>query len=169
MKCKLLPTDCCPWLCAADVDGSESLAVEGSAYATARLFMQSRVELAWTTNPAKYTDQEATFLLLVPHLLLHLLLYAAIHSQMRLAALPSQGAVAAGLRCGLQMLSGLYRHLLQFTPGRLTFLRSPSIAVFLQRARTVPAAGFVLITSRTMLPSAHRMLLPGATSRARFL
>lgn len=40
----------------------------------------------------------------------------------------------------------------------------PSMAVFLQRARTVPAAGFVLITSSTMLPSAHRMLLPGFTS-----
>ena len=45
----------------------------------------------------------------------------------------------------------------------------PSMAVFLQRARTVPAAGSVLITSSTMLPSAHRMLLPGFTSCASFL
>lgn len=45
----------------------------------------------------------------------------------------------------------------------------PSMAVFLQRALTVPAAGSVLITSSTMLPSAHRMLLPGFTSCASFL
>lgn len=45
----------------------------------------------------------------------------------------------------------------------------PSIAVFLQRHCTVPAAGLVLMTSSTIEPSAHRMLLPGATSLASFL
>ena len=54
------------------------------------------------------------------------------------------------------------------TPGRLTFLRSPSTAVFLQRARTVPLAGSVEITSSTIEPSAHRIDDPGLTSAASF-
>jgi len=55
------------------------------------------------------------------------------------------------------------------TPGRLTFLRSPRTAVFMQRQRTVPAAGSVATTFRTIDPSAHRISLPGLTSSASFL
>ena len=43
------------------------------------------------------------------------------------------------------------------TPGRLAFLRSPRVALFMQRARTVPEAGSVETTSSTIDPSAHRI------------
>jgi hypothetical protein len=42
----------------------------------------------------------------------------------------------------------------------------PSIAVFLQRATTVPALGLVDTTSITIDPSAQRMAAPGLTSCA---
>lgn len=44
------------------------------------------------------------------------------------------------------------------TPGRFTFFRSPSIAVFSHRATTVPLSGLQDTTVSVMLPSAHRMV-----------
>ena len=53
-----------------------------------------------------------------------------------------------------------------FTPGRLQFFLSPSVAVFKHSHVTVPEPGSVSSTSSMTLPSLMRMLSPGMTSLA---
>ena len=55
------------------------------------------------------------------------------------------------------------------TPGRFTFLRSPSLAVLRQTHSTSPAARSMRDTCSSTAPSAIRMRPPTATSRARCL
>mmetsp|Transcript_7845 Transcript_7845/g.35071 ORF Transcript_7845/g.35071 Transcript_7845/m.35071 type:complete len:232 (+) Transcript_7845:2527-3222(+) len=55
------------------------------------------------------------------------------------------------------------------TPGRLTFLRSPSMAVLAHLHRTVPFSGWQDSTVMTMLPSPMRISAPGTTSLGSFL
>mmetsp|Transcript_4814 Transcript_4814/g.14376 ORF Transcript_4814/g.14376 Transcript_4814/m.14376 type:complete len:224 (-) Transcript_4814:508-1179(-) len=56
-----------------------------------------------------------------------------------------------------------------FTPGRLQFFLSPSLALLVQTQRTVPASMSQDRTSSTMDPSAMRMELPGFTSLGKLL
>ena len=53
-----------------------------------------------------------------------------------------------------------------FTPGRLQFLRSPSVASFRHSQRTVPSSTFVSSTWSMTFPSLIRMLSPQLRSLA---